>query len=233
MNAERLGHRALVLGGSLAGLLAARAVAPHFDQVIIVDRAAFGDDAAPRMSAPQTYHLHVLLKGGEQAMEALAPGFLARLEAAGSVPLDPGHDFFSASELGVAKPFETPMRVHGQSRWLLEHCLRQQVCESTAKLTMRSGVTVRGLVTDAAGTVVKGVRLETAAGTEETLSGDLVVDASGRGEGAIRWLKALGLPEPPVETVKVSFGYASTVVRLGDDPSRSWKAVVVGNLPRD
>ena len=47
MNAERLGHRALVLGGSLAGLLAARAVAPHFDQVIIVDRAAFGDDAAP------------------------------------------------------------------------------------------------------------------------------------------------------------------------------------------
>ena len=187
----------------------------------------------PRMSAPQTYHLHVLLKGGEQAMEALAPGFLARLEAAGSVPLDPGHDFFSASELGVAKPFETPMRVHGQSRWLLEHCLRQQVCESTAKLTMRSGVTVRGLVTDAAGTVVKGVRLETAAGTEETLSGDLVVDASGRGEGAIRWLKALGLPEPPVETVKVSFGYASTVVRLGDDLSRSWKAVVVGNLPRD
>lgn len=233
MNAECLGHRALVLGGSLAGLLAARAVAPHFDQVIIVDRAAFGDDAAPRMSAPQTYHLHVLLKGGEQAMEALAPGFLARLEAAGSVPLDPGHDFFSASELGVAKPFETPMRVHGQSRWLLEHCLRQQVCESTAKLTMRSGVTVRGLVTDAAGTVVEGVRLETAAGTEETLSGDLVVDASGRGEGAIRWLKALGLPEPPVETVKVSFGYASTVVRLGDDPSRSWKAVVVGNLPRD
>ena len=133
----------------------------------------------------------------------------------------------------MAKPFETPMRVHGQSRWLLEHCLRQQVCESTAKLTMRSGVTVRGLVTDAAGTVVEGVRLETAAGTEETLSGDLVVDASGRGEGAIRWLKALGLPEPPVETVKVSFGYASTVVRLGDDPSRSWKAVVVGNLPRD
>ena len=127
MNAERLGHRALVLGGSLAGLLAARAVAPHFDQVIIVDRAAFGDDAAPRMSAPQTYHLHVLLKGGEQAMETLAPGFLARLEAAGSVPLDPGHDFFSASELGVAKPFETPMRVHGQSRWLLEHCLRQQL----------------------------------------------------------------------------------------------------------
>ncbi|MGA1736370.1 MAG: hypothetical protein ACO4AD_06565 [Pseudomonadales bacterium] len=35
---ERLGERALVLGGSLAGLLAARAVAPHFDEVILVDR---------------------------------------------------------------------------------------------------------------------------------------------------------------------------------------------------
>ena len=88
-------------------------------------------------------------------------------------------------------------------------------------------------MTDAAGTVVKGVRLETAAGTEETLSGDLVVDASGRGGGGHPLAEGPGLAEPPVETVKVSFGYASTVVRLGEDPSRSWKAVVVGNLPRD
>jgi hypothetical protein len=99
-HAERLGERALVLGGSLAGLLAARAVAPHFDEVILVDRAAFDGGPAPRMSAPQTFHLHVLLKGGEQAMEALAPGFLARLEASGSVPLDPGHDFFSRFRAG-------------------------------------------------------------------------------------------------------------------------------------
>ena len=230
---ERLGERALVLGGSLAGLLAARAVAPHFDEVILVDRAAFDGGPAPRMSAPQTFHLHVLLKGGEQAMEALAPGFLARLEASGSVPLDPGHDFFSASELGVAKPFETPMRVHGQSRWLLEHCLRAQVLEGTGNLTFRTGETVRGLLYNAERGAVEGVRLEGSDGVEDALTGDLVVDASGRGEGAIRWLKALGLEEPPVETVKVSFGYASTVVRLRPDAARSWKAVVVGNLPRD
>ena len=138
------------------------------------------------MSAPQTYHLHVLLKGGEQAMEALAPGFLARLEAAGSVPLDPGHDFFSASELGVAKPFETPMRVHGQSRWLLEHCLRQQVCESTAKAYDAQRCDGPGLVTDAAGTVVKGVRLKRLLGRRRPSPGisSSMPPGAGRGPSA-------------------------------------------------
>ena len=227
----RLGQRAVVIGGSLAGLLSARAVAPHFDEVLVLDRAEFDGDAQPRMSAPQTFHLHVLLKGGENAMEALVPGFRNAMEASGSVTLHPGRDFHSASELGVARKFETEMRTHGQSRWLLEHCLRREVLAATPNLELRGGVTVRGLQHDAACNTVRGLVIESN-GDRSPLDADFVVDASGRGEGAVRWFRALGLAVPEIEEVKVDFGYASTVLRLAGDAARKWKGIVVGNLPR-
>ena len=230
-----LGRRAVVVGGSLAGVLCARAVSAHFDEVVLLERAALPAQAVPRRSTPQSFHLHVLLKGGENAMEALAPGFRDAIEAAGSVTIHPGQDMHSASEMGVGRRFETDMRVHGQSRWLLEDCLRRRVVELTENLEVRSGVTVRGLVHDAQRHAVTGVVQEQdgeRSGNRSELACELVVDASGRGEGAVRWLTALGLPVPEVEEVKVDFGYASTVLRLADDPERSWKGIVVGNLPR-
>ncbi|MEE4360958.1 MAG: FAD-dependent monooxygenase [Pseudomonadales bacterium] len=226
-----LGRRAVVVGASLAGMLSARAVAPHFEEVVVVERAALGDAPSPRMSAPQSYHLHVLLKGGENAMEELVPGFRDAIRASGSVELHPGQDFHSASELGVARPFETTMRAQGQSRWLLEHCLRERVLAQTDNLDLRCGVTVRALRHDAGANRVQGVEIEVD-GVRSELDCDLVVDASGRGEGAVRWFGALGLPVPDIEEVKVDFGYASTVVRLAEDPERTWKGVVCGNLPR-
>jgi 2-polyprenyl-6-methoxyphenol hydroxylase-like FAD-dependent oxidoreductase len=213
-------------------MLSARAVAPHFAEVVVLERAEFDDVPAPRMSAPQSFHLHVLLKGGENAMEEMVPGFRDAIERSGSVTIHPGQDFHSASELGVAKPFETEMRAHGQSRWLLEHCLRAQVLGQTPNVELRGGVTVRGLRHDAVSNVVRGVTIETG-GERTDLACDLVVDASGRGEGAVRWFTALGLPVPEIEEVKVDFGYASTVVRLAEDPARTWKGAVCGNLPRE
>jgi len=226
-----LGHRAIVIGGSLAGMLAARAIAPHFDEVVVLERDDLSGPAGPRKLAPQSFHLHVLLKGGENAMERLAPGFRAAIEQSGSETLNPGKEFMSASDLGVANRYETGMRVHGQSRWLLEDCLRQRVVALTENLSLRCGVTVRGLLHDPAENRVTGVRIE-AGGEHSELAADLVVDASGRGEGAIRWLSALGIPAPELDEVKVDFAYASTFVRLAPDPQRDWKGLVVGNLPR-
>jgi 2-polyprenyl-6-methoxyphenol hydroxylase-like FAD-dependent oxidoreductase len=228
---QYLGKRAIVIGGSLAGMLASRAVAPHFEEVVVLERDRFSGPAEPRMSAPQSFHLHVLLKGGENAMERLAPGFRDAIEASGSEILNPGQDIVSASDLGVTPRFESRMRMHGQSRWLLEDCLRQRVLALTANLTLRGGVTVRGLLHDAANNRVTGVRLESD-GARSELTADLLVDASGRGEGAVRWLSALGLPAPDIEEVKVDFAYASTFVRLAPDDARDWRGLVAGNLPR-
>jgi 2-polyprenyl-6-methoxyphenol hydroxylase-like FAD-dependent oxidoreductase len=222
----------VVIGGSLAGMLCVRAVTDQFDEVIVLERDTLEDPDAPRMSAPQSYHLHVLLKGGENTMERLAPGFRDAMERSGSEVLNPGQDIRSASDLGVMKPFDSPLRIHGQSRWLVERCLRARVVALTDNLDLRTGVTVRGLLHDPAQNRITGVRCETTGEISE-IPADLVIDASGRGEGAVRWLAALGIDPPEIESVKVDFAYSSTFVQLADDPDRRWKGLVVGNLPRE
>ncbi len=79
--------RAIVIGGSMAGLLAARVLADRFAEVVIVDRDTFPDDAAFRKGVPQSRHLHVLLARGAQILEELLPGFRADLAAEGAVSI--------------------------------------------------------------------------------------------------------------------------------------------------
>jgi 2-polyprenyl-6-methoxyphenol hydroxylase-like FAD-dependent oxidoreductase len=105
------------------------------------------------------------------------------------------------------------------------------VLADTPNVELRTGCTVRGLLYDAATNRATGVRVETDRG-EPTIAADLVVDATGRGEGGLRWLGALGVPPPPVEEVSVDFGYSSAIVELSEDPDREWKALALGNLPR-
>lgn len=224
-----LGKQAVIAGASLAGMLAARALAPHFARVIVIDRDELPSEAAPRRATPQAQHVHILLKGGENAIEALLPGFCAALEAAGALTVTGGADTLAASELGVAPRFESKLTLHSQSRWLLEHAVRSLVCARTPNLEVRSHVVVRGLAHDAATNRVTGVLTD---GDVAPIPADLVIDASGRREEGLRWLEALGLPAPPVETVTVDFGYASMVLALDPTQERDWRMLAVGNLPR-
>ena len=76
--------RAVVLGGSIAGLLAARVLADDFAEVLVIDRDALGPEAAPRRGTPQARHLHGLLARGLQVLEELFPGLTAELVAGGA-----------------------------------------------------------------------------------------------------------------------------------------------------
>ena len=226
-----LGRRAVIVGGSLAGMLGARAIAPHFAEVVVLERDVFAATPAPRRSAPQSHHVHVLLKGGENAIDRILPGFRDAIEASGSVKMFAGQDFLAGSELGFAPRFDGGLELHGQSRWMLEHCVREQALATTPNVRLRTGATVRGLILDAGAHRISGVKIEADSGTAN-LDADLVIDATGRGEGGLRWLSALGVPLPDVEEVTVDFGYSSAVVELAPDPTRDWKALVMGNLPR-
>jgi len=83
------GRRGLVLGGSLAGLLSARVMARHFDQVVIVERDQLSArPAGARRGVPQGRHSHGLLVGGSRALERLLPGLTADLIARGAIRVD-------------------------------------------------------------------------------------------------------------------------------------------------
>lgn len=83
--AHHFGQQAVVIGGSLAGLMTARVLADHFDAVTILERDHIDNQPTLHQSVPQGHHLHGLLSGGQQVMTSLYPDFLEQLDTLGAV----------------------------------------------------------------------------------------------------------------------------------------------------
>jgi 2-polyprenyl-6-methoxyphenol hydroxylase-like FAD-dependent oxidoreductase len=75
---------AVVIGASMAGLLAARVLADRFDQVTVLDRDDLPDGADSGKGVPQGRHAHGLLASGELVMRDLFPGLMEDLVTAGA-----------------------------------------------------------------------------------------------------------------------------------------------------
>src|SRR4051794_33242019 len=88
--ARRPLRHAIVLGGSVAGLLAARVLSDHFERVTLIERDELMRRPEPRKGVPQGNHLHALLARGRMTAEALLPGLSDELLAAGAFRLNGG-----------------------------------------------------------------------------------------------------------------------------------------------
>ncbi|WP_410591447.1 NAD(P)/FAD-dependent oxidoreductase [Amycolatopsis sp. lyj-23] len=214
----RLGQTAVVLGGSVAGLCAAGALAPHFDRVLVLERDELPDGAEHRRGVPQSKHPHFLLNSGRRAIGALFPGFEDELIAAGGLLLMPSMDAAYLDGPGWSARKRSAMTMVYGSRILIERVLRDKVRELT-EVVVREGVAVRGL-TAAAGEIT-GVDFS-AAGGEEHVDADFVVDALGRGSPVAGWLAAAGWPEPPVRTLDAKVTYTSRWYDLPAERPASW-----------
>jgi 2-polyprenyl-6-methoxyphenol hydroxylase-like FAD-dependent oxidoreductase len=71
---------------------------------------------------------------------------------------------------------------------------------------------------------ITGARCEEIDGARETVSADLVVDASARGALTLAALDAMGLARPRETTVRVNIGYATAAFDI-PGPRPDWKAV--------
>ena len=80
-----IAKQAVVIGAGMGGLAAVKAVAPHFDNVIVFERDALPDVPSPRVGTPQARHTHGLLAGGHRALERLFPGIERDFIASGAV----------------------------------------------------------------------------------------------------------------------------------------------------
>ena len=78
-------NKAIVIGGSMAGKFAAKALSTSFKEVIIIEAGERWDGKSSRKRVPQSNHPHVLLKGGENAIEELFPNITNELIEAGSI----------------------------------------------------------------------------------------------------------------------------------------------------
>jgi len=214
----KIGDRAVVLGASMAGLLAARALCDFFETVTVVERDVLPDNAASRRGVPQGRHPHGLLTRGAQALEELFPGVLDELLLAG-VPYFDGRDLSKLHynlnghrmiSTGSAEDFTAYLI----SRPFLEYHVRRRV-RAIANVTLLDGHDVVALTSTPDRGRITGVRTVNRRSREESmLAADLVVDATGRGARTPAWLESLGYPRPVEEHVVVHLTYASQALRM-------------------
>lgn len=197
---------AVVLGGSHSGMLAARALADVADRVVVVERDALPAAPGPRKGLPQARHAHMLWSGGARAMEELLPGITGALRKAGANRLPVTTDVVALGTRGWFRRWAESHHVILAGRDLLDATVRARVLADRRIELVERAEAVGLTGTDAA---VTGVRIRPGDGPERTLDADLVVDASGRGSQAARWLTALGLPLAERREVDAGLAYAS------------------------
>ncbi|MEH0972841.1 FAD-dependent oxidoreductase [Micromonospora sp. CPCC 205546] len=198
--------RAVVLGGSVAGLLAARVLSDYAESVVIIDR----DDppaSGGRPGVPQGTQLHALLPGGFLQLEQLFPGFREQAVARGAVEAPPAaRRSYLDGRLKVVVPDDADSLAG--TRPLLEELIRQRVLRLPNVKTLTARAT--GLVFD--GAAVTGVRCG-AGGAAGVESGDLVVDAMGRSSRLSEWLEQAGWERPVLRRMTVDLNYATALFR--------------------
>lgn len=224
-------RHAIVIGGGIAGLLAARVLAEHFNRVTVIERDRPPAGPAFRPGVPQARHVHALFVRGRILLERLFPGFGAELASAGAVRLEWPADILWYGPFGWGGRTHAGLVTYSSGRELLEWLVRRRL-EADARVSFMAGYQIADLHADPHGDV-DGVIAVPHGGRESTdvppivVRADLVVDASGRDSRAPRWLQALGF-QAPAETVVNSFlGYASRYYHRPPDEPRPWKVAIV------
>ncbi len=224
--------RAIVLGASVAGLLTAAVLTAHCAEVVVVDRDPLdSDDPTPRRGVPQGNQPHGLLVAGVQALEQLLPGFTDELLELGALRSDVLRDSVWVMRGAPLARFDSGLVGLLGTRLLLESHIRRRV-RALAGVTLLGQHDILGLTA-----TPDGARITSAAiaardeGRLVTMEADLVVDATGRGSRAPRWLAELGYSAPPTQEVAIDIRYVSRFFQDVPGLLEGTDAVVVAAQP--
>jgi 2-polyprenyl-6-methoxyphenol hydroxylase-like FAD-dependent oxidoreductase len=228
-----IAKHAVVIGAGMGGLAAAKALAPQFERVTVLDRDALPEGPAARAGTPQARHAHGLLAGGQKALEALFPGIESDIAKAGAVKVRVGRDVIW--ERPGFDPF--PRRDLGFDTFCLSRPLLESVCRRRLReepnVDVRPRTRVLEIIPSDDRGAVAAVGCEDDAGRPATLAADLVVDASGRAAPTLSALEDLGSPKPDESEIGIDIGYATAVFEIPDNAATEWKGAMHLAAPRD
>jgi 2-polyprenyl-6-methoxyphenol hydroxylase-like FAD-dependent oxidoreductase len=199
--------RAIVMGGSIAGLAAARVLSDHFREVILVERDQFGAVGEHRRGVPQGRHTHGLLAGGLRVLEAFFPGLFEEARRAGGLGVDLTREAYWCFEGGEYLRFASDLEGLLISRPLLEGIVRQRV-RRIPNVQFWDGCQVQGLIPSSDNRRITGIKVSSETAARPVLA-DLVVDATGRGSHSPVWLEAIGYRKPKEDRIEVNICYAT------------------------
>ncbi|MFI8933289.1 FAD-dependent oxidoreductase [Streptomyces sp. NPDC053474] len=200
----------VVLGGSIAGLTAARVLSQAGVRVTIVEPDGLSGGLRP--GVPQRQQLHALLDRGRTQLDRMFPHLTRDLVADGA-SLGAG-DEIEMYTAGARKSGVPGNELVGVTRELLESHIRRRVSADKHVTVVRG----KACGLDFAGPRVSGVRYgEPDSGVVRGLQADAVVDAMGRSSRLPTWLEQHGWEAPPLERMRIDLGYATAQFRRGGD----------------
>ncbi|WP_426511405.1 FAD-dependent oxidoreductase [Dactylosporangium sp. McL0621] len=226
--------QAVVLGGSVAGLMAARVLSDHAERVLIVERDPT-EVEGPRPGVPQGTQVHALLPAGQTQLDRWFPGFSEGAVAAGAPDYgrSDGRVYINNQLREVADPPPTrPILI--TTRPFLESQVRRRVLE-LPNVTMVYGRAENLVFTESA---VRGVRyVPDGAEEPQEIAADLVVDAMGRSSRLNDWLEEHGWPRAPMQRMPIKLNYASALFERDESVSDTWVVITqetpgAGRIPR-
>lgn len=225
---------AVVIGGSISGLLAARVLSSHFTRVTVLERDLLPQEPVLRKGTPHCVHGHGLLASGYDVMDRYFPGMMDDLERHGALRGDVLGDFLWHLDGLWKLRHHSGLKGIVVSRPFLEAAIRNRVRRLPNVIILDGTEAVKPLY-DSTIKRVAGVQARsTRTGMEDTLHAALVVDASGRGSRSPAWLSEWGFGKCPVHTVRIDVSYATRFYqRRAGDLYNALGIVVSGKPPAD
>jgi pimeloyl-ACP methyl ester carboxylesterase/2-polyprenyl-6-methoxyphenol hydroxylase-like FAD-dependent oxidoreductase len=228
VESEPNGRHAIVVGGSIAGLLAAWALSDAYDRVTLIERDPLPAPGEGHRSVPHGRQPHLLIAAAQQALETIFPGIgeeMVNDGAATYAALGDGRFVVAGNQLARVDMGLTAITA---SRPFIEGHLRRRV-SALENVELRSSCEVGGLLGGAGR--VSGVRIgDAAGGGEQALGAELVVAATGRSARVSAWLEQLGYGRAEESELRVDIGYASRRYRLPVGALAD-KVILVGARP--
>lgn len=205
--------KALIIGGGIAGLLAARVLSEYYDDVLIIERDSFPEKPGTRPGTPQSFHLHQVLPRGEMIIEQLFPNFLKDLWDLGAFQMKQ-RPAQMINPYGVFS-FPGDEKAITYSRALLEWALRQRVQSiSTVRFLPQHEVVELSTNEDHTRVVGAYVRQRGQVEEQKLLSADLVLDTSGRSSKLPGWLSSRGYKLAEDERIEARIGYSTRTYKM-------------------
>ncbi|MEU5950688.1 hypothetical protein [Streptomyces sp. NPDC047525] len=188
---------ALIVGGSVAGLATAVALAQTGWRVLVLEPApepplgpvAQAAEMWERPTVPQAHQSHTLTSLGVRTLRERAPRVLALALGAGARQLDLTRCQPAGATGGAREPGDDELVALGCRRAVLELALHRYAA-ALPGVTLRHGTTVEALELAPGADRVRGV--VTRGGGR--VRADIVVDATGRRALSRSWLRGCGIP---------------------------------------
>ena len=217
--------KAVVVGGSIAGLLTARVLSDYFEDVILIERDEYyNDNNKVRKGTPQANHIHLLLVKGKEILQEFFPDLEKDLLRNGANKIDFLNDgkFFLPS--GWAQRFESGVITFTCTRPLLENTIRHQV-QKISKIKICDNKTIASFVLENK----NKISLKTS--ENEKINADLIVDCTGRNTKTPDWLEDIGYSKITDTRVDSFVGYATRRYIPPKNIKKNWKMLSILSNP--